>query len=586
MADGVVPSNEGRGYVLRRLLRRAALFGHRWLDQKAPFLSALVSCVIAEMGPVYPELGRARDFIVKNVEQEEERFSRTLESGLELLGGILLKTPASAFIPGEEAFRLYDTYGFPLELTQELAREQGLGVDLSGFEREMEKQRERARADKKFRLGESKAVLEVPATRFVGYETLAHRSVVVGLASNGQEMERAEAGQDVDIFLLETPFYGEVGGQVGDTGEIVGDHGRVEISQALWMGDAIVHRGKVVEGSISLNQDVEARVDAERRLDIARNHTATHLLQAALRKVLGSHVRQKGSLVAPERLRFDFTHLQPPSADELREIESLVNSYIRANLPVVCRTRPYKEALGQGAIALFEEKYGEEVRVLEIGQPALSMELCGGTHLRATGEIGPFLITSEASIGAGLRRIEALTGRGAETYVKECLTILGQAGTSVGGTTEELLKKIEGLKQDLERERRRALAQERQLQRLMARELLSRVETVKGINLLSAKVNASRQEALREMGDILRDGIESGVVVLGAVIDDRPSFLAVVTPDLVAQGLHAGEIVKAVAQVAGGGGGGRPEMAQAGGKDRDKLDQALQLPRKLLQKQA
>ncbi|HLE02633.1 MAG TPA: alanine--tRNA ligase-related protein, partial [Dehalococcoidia bacterium] len=471
----------------------------------------------------------------------------------------------------------------------ELAKERGLGTDQKGFEQEMEKQRERARAAQQVHkdLTLRWNVVAPKATTFVGYEELSHRSVVVGLATGeGQELERAEAGQEVDIFLLETPFYGEMGGQVGDTGEILGDHGRVEISQALWLGDAVVHRGKVVEGSISLKQHVEARVDAERRLDIARNHTATHLLQAALRKVLGPHVRQKGSLVDPDRLRFDFTHLEAPSPEELRKVEALVNEAIRRNLPVNPRTMPYKEALERGAIALFEEKYGEEVRALVIGDPPISIELCGGTHLRATGEIGPFLITTEASIGAGLRRIEALTGRGAESYVKQCLSILGQAGSSVGGTTEELLKKIDGLKQDLEKERKRALALERELQRHMARELLSRVEVVNGINLLSARVKASRQEALREMGDILRDRIKSGVVVLGAVIDERPSFLAMVTPDLVARGLHAGQIVKAVAQVAGGGGGGRPEMAQAGGKDRDKLDQALQLPRKLLQKGA
>jgi alanyl-tRNA synthetase len=681
LADGVVPSNEGRGYVLRRLLRRASLFGHRWLDLKEPFLSALVGQVIAEMGPVYPELDRARDFTVKVVEQEEERFSRTLESGLELLGGILLKTPAWAFIPGEEAFRLYDTYGFPLELTQELAKEQYRQVDLSGFERAMEKQKERARAAQRAGLerregepavrlsptsGPSGSIVTVigtgfpayalvssmtigglptppsptPATdgignfaatitvpglppgptiialaiggitggtiftvtpvvvtaarpSFVGYEKLSCLTTVRGLARDGQFtlpdgklVERAEVGEEVEVVLAETPFYGEKGGQMGDTGEIIGPHGRAEVTNTFWHQETVFHRAKVVEGSISLNQDVEARVDAGRRADIARNHTATHLLQMALRKHFGPHVRQKGSLVAPDRLRFDFTHLEAPSPGELRKVEASVNEAIRRNLPVATRTLAYKEALEQGAIALFEEKYGEQVRALEIGDPPVSMELCGGTHVRATGEIGFFLILSEASIGAGLRRIEALTGHGAEDYVKECLSILGQAGQCVGATTEELLKKTEALKQELEKERKKALALERELQRHTAEELLSQVETVNGINLLSARVKASRQEALREMGDILRDRIKSGVVVLGAVIDDRPSFLAMVTPDLVARGLHAGEIVKAVAQVAGGGGGGRPEMAQAGGKNRDKLDQALQLPKKLLQKQA
>ncbi|MBU2008683.1 MAG: alanine--tRNA ligase [Chloroflexi bacterium] len=677
LADGVMPSDKGRGNVVRRLLHRAALFGRR-LDIKKPFLMEMVGQVIGLMGPVYPELNEFP--IRKVVGQEEERFSRTLEAALVLLNEVIEKVRDSGVIPGEVAFQLHDTYGLDLELTRELARERGLEVDTEGFEREMERQRERARAAQSAGLerkegmpaltlsptsGPSGSIVTIsgtgfppytavssltignlpilpsptPATdgsgnfsttitvpglppgptvvavtidgitgsiiftvtaaavfarpSFVGHEELSHLTLVGALARDGQFIlpggklvERAGVGEEVEVVLAETPFYGEKGGQVGDTGEIIGPHGRATVTDTFWRGDIIFHRTKVTDGFLSLMDRVEARVDAERRLDIARNHTATHLLQAALRKVLGAHVRQKGSLVAPERLRFDFTHLEAPSPEELRKVEALVNSYIRANLPVVSRTRPYKEALEQGAIALFEEKYGEEVRVLEIGQPTLSMELCGGTHLRATGEIGPFLITTEASIGAGLRRIEALTGRGAEHYVKECLAILGQAGTSVGGTTEELLKKIDGLKQDLEKERKKALALERELQRHTAQELLSRVETVNGICLLSARVKASRQEALREMGDILRDKIKSGVVVLGAVIDERPSFLAMVTPDLVAGGLHAGEIVKAVAQVAGGGGGGRPEMAQAGGKDKNKIDQALQLPRKLLQKGA
>ncbi len=472
-------------------------------------------------------------------------------------------------------------------------------MDQEGFEREMEKQRERARAISHFgNVIEEEAIrayqeLGVTSTPFVGYYKLVHQSVVEGLFGKAgptlQPLTQVTEGEveEVEVILRETPFYGEMGGQAGDAGVIQGRLGEVKVEDTFHPFPGLtVHRGKVTRGVILAHDDVEARVDAERRLDIARNHTATHLLQAALRKVLGSHIRQKGSLVAPERLRFDFTHLEAPSTEELRKAEALVNETIRRNLPVNPRTMPYREALERGAIALFEEKYGEEVRALVIGDPPISMELCGGTHVKATGEIGLFLITAEAGIGAGLRRIEALTGRGAEDYVKQCLSILGQAGSSVGATAEELLKKIDGLKQDLEKERKRALALERELQRHMAQELLSRVETVNGINLLSAKVKASRQEALREMGDILRDKIKSGVVVLGAVIDERPSFLAMVTPDLVAQGLHAGEIVKAVAQVAGGGGGGRPEMAQAGGKDRDKLDQALQLPRKLLQKPA
>jgi alanyl-tRNA synthetase len=451
----------------------------------------------------------------------------------------------------------------------------------------MEKQKEKARETHKFKVkaggGEVEIHGDVEATSFVGHGSLSYKSTIVSLAVANEPADKIEEGQEASLLLECTPFYGEMGGQVGDTGEIRGHDGLFEVTNTIQLPPSIiVHQGRVVEGYLSVGDEVEAVVETERRLDIARNHTATHLLQMALRRVLGEHVQQRGSLVAPHRLRFDFSHLKVLSAKQIAEVNHIVNEEIRRNLPVYDEVVPYKEAIEAGAIALFDEKYGDTVRVFKIGRPFISAELCGGTHVSATGEIGLFHIISESSIGAGLRRIEAVTGRGAENYFAERLSDLEHIAKSLATSPEEARGKVSGLAGELEQERKQRLALERELAKKTAESLLAQAEVVKGVKLLAAKVPSSRLEMLREMSDLLRDKLVSAIVVLGTVYEDKPAFLAAVTPDLVAKGYDAGKIVKQVAAVTGGSGGGRPNLAQAGGKDQKKLDQALKLVKSLI----
>jgi alanyl-tRNA synthetase len=486
-------------------------------------------------------------------------------------------------LSAEEVFLLHDTYGFPMELTREIARERGFTIDEEGFQREMEAQRERARAAAKFTAEgpaagyEAFAELETP---FLGYETLDAETTVVGLLRDGGQAESASEGEAVEVILRETPFYGEAGGQVGDTGEIVGPHGRVQVDDTHRPAEKlIVHRGRVVDGRIAVNDAVVARVGEGRRRDIMRNHTATHLLHAALRQVLGSHVRQAGSLVTPERLRFDFSHIEAVKPEELAEIQRIVNEKIRADLPVTTRVSSFDDAMKEGVLAFFDEKYGDQVRVVETTEEGerFSGELCGGTHCSATGQIGLFLIVGESSIGAGMRRIEAITGRGAEAYVQEQLAALESASRRLGAAPGDLESRAASLLSELDSERKRVQAMERAAAAPAAEALVGKVGAVDGIPLLTARVDAPSQDALRHMGDVLRQRLGSAVVVLGTVLNGRPAFMAMVTPDLVKRGLHAGHILKRVASAAGGGGGGRPEMAQGGGTDAGKLDEALGL---------
>jgi alanyl-tRNA synthetase len=589
IADGVLPSNEGRGYVLRRLLRRGALFGRR-LGLEQPFLSETARTTMKLMGHVYPELVQRRDFILKVIAMEEMRFNETLNTGLELIGDIMtkLETPASRgrkIISGEDAFRLYDTYGFPVELTTEIAKGRGFIVDLAGFEKEMEKQRERARASHKFELAEKGVTgqLDINKTTFVGYSSVRQKTTILSILVDNDSVDEVRKGQTASLILESTPFYGEMGGQMGDTGEIRSGAGRFEVTSTVRMPpDVIVHQGKVRQGSLRVGDEVEAEVDVQRRLDIARNHTATHLLQAALRQVLGEHIQQRGSLVAPERLRFDFSHLVPMSKKELQQVNSIVNDRIRQNLIVWDEEIPYKQAIAEGAIALFDEKYGDTVRVLRVGQPPISAELCGGTHVATTGEIGFFHIISESSIGAGLRRIEAVTGRGAEAYIEKRLADLEKMAEYLEAEPDRILDRAESVSAELKEERKRTLALERELSKRIAESLLTQVETVKGIRVVAARVPSVRMEVLREMSDWLRDQLKSAIIVLGTVSEDRPLFLTAVTPDLVARGYNAGEIVKKVATVAGGGGGGKATLAQAGGKHKEKLDEALKQVKSLI----
>ncbi len=599
IADGVIPDNDGRGYVLRRLLRRAALFGRR-LGLDRAFLSELARVTIRQMGRIYPELEQRRDFIIKVIELEEARFGETLSTGLELLDGIMEKAAGKKVnkISGKDAFRLYDTYGFPVELTREIVAKSGFSVDMAGFEKEMEKQRERARASQKFKRvssgsgvggggggggGGSGVLHNIENTEFVGYHSLEQEASIVKIIVDGSETETIEAGQEAGLVLDTTPFYGEMGGQLGDTGEILGPTGRFSVTDTVRIPpDITIHQGRVVEGYLAVGGKIQAIVDLERRLDIARNHTATHLLQSALRQVLGEHIQQRGSLVAPDRLRFDFSHLAAMTREEIKEVQRIVNEKIRRNLRVYDEETSYQKAVAAGAIALFDEKYGDVVRVMKIGEPAVSTELCGGTHVESTGEIGYFHILSEGSIGAGLRRIEAVTGREAEAFIDRRLSDLRKLADYLDAELDNVMDKASSLVIERDNERKRTLSLERELAKKEAESLLGRVEVVKGINVLSARVSSSGQPVMREMADFIRDKLGSAVVVLGTVSEARPVFIAAVTPDLVDRGYNAGDIVKQVAQVTGGGGGGKANFAQAGGKHKDKLDEALNLVKDLI----
>jgi alanyl-tRNA synthetase len=590
IADGVIPANEGRGYVLRRVLRRAALFGKR-LGLDRPFIGELAAATIAKMGSIYPEIAQRRDFIFKVILNEETRFRETLSTGLELLENILAGTADNVrrTVTGAEAFKLYDTYGFPVELTVEIAAGRGFAVDMEGFNLEMEKQRQRAREEHKFvNAAAETGYLDkagLAASQFVGYGCLVSRSAIVHLTLDNKPVDEVSEGQEAGVVLESTPFYAEMGGQVGDTGEIRHTTGRFIVNNTVRTASGVVvHQGKVTGGRLAVGEVVDAQVDTGRRLDIARNHTATHLLQASLRRVLGEHVQQRGSLVAPERFRFDFSHLTAPTGEELTRVEQIVNELVRQDLRVDAAQMPYKKAIAAGVTALFGEKYGEVVRVIGIGEPRVSAELCGGTHIETTGQIGLFHIVNEGSIGAGLRRIEAVTGRGAETYITQRLADWQEVARAVGGKPEETREKVAGLLAELETERKKRQGLESELARRTAESLLDRSEVIKGVTIIIARVSSLPLNSLREMSDFLRDRLKSAVIVLGTVNEDRPAFLAVVTADLVARGYDAGKIVREAAKVTGGGGGGKPNLAQAGGKDKGKLDEALESARRLLQK--
>jgi alanyl-tRNA synthetase len=594
IGDGVMPSNEGRGYILRRILRRASLFGRK-LGLNDPFLNELGEVVVSTMSHVYPELVANQSLISEVVRVEEEKFITTLGTGLNLVEKLIGEASAQRRegLTSEEVFRLYDTYGFPPELTAEIAREEGLSVDWEGFQAEMNKQRERARTKGTVvKPGSATAAatthgptigIDARGTRFVGYRKHSSRSRVRDLISNESSVRDVSAGNEVDVVLEKTPFYGEMGGQVGDTGEINGRKGKVVVTKTFrTTPEMTIHRGKVVEGTISKGDEVEAKIDVARRLDIARNHTATHLLQAGLREILGSRVYQKGSLVEPERFRFDFSHMTPITEEQVREIQEQVNEWIRQDLKVKAAVLPYTQAIAEGAIALFEEKYGEEVRMLEIGEAGVSRELCGGTHVKSTGELGMFLITKESSIGRGLHRIEAITGREAEYLIESRSAALQYIAREVEGSLEEVPDKVKALIGELEAERKRALSLERELSQRIAEDLPGQAEQVSGVTVLAARVPSLTMPILREMGDTLKDRLKSAVVVLATVCNGKPGFLAMVTPDLVGRGFNAGDIINRVAKVTGGGGGGKAAMAQAGGQDATRVDEALRLVKSIV----
>ena len=584
IADGILPSNEGRGYVLRRLIRRAILFGQR-AGMERPILSTMSRRVTEKMGPVYPEIKERSELISKVCDIEEERFSRTLESGLEMLDETMAEATGKV-IPGKDIFRLYDTYGFPLEMSQEIARSRGFEIDLDGFENELKKQRERARANHKFVLSEevaSSTVENLPKTEFVGYGELDTSTRVTGILSNGKEIDLAGPGEELSLILEKTPFYAEMGGQVGDKGVISSENGEFLVEDTAYLTPQIIaHHGKVIRGIIRRGEKVKAEVDRERRLDIARNHTATHLLQAALRQVIGQHVYQQGSLVAPERLRFDFAHLDPLSQEEIEKVEDLVNNFIRQNLPVIVQEIPYEEAIKEGATALFQEKYSNMVRMIGIGSPPVSLELCGGTHVKATGEISLFLITSETSVGSGIRRIEAVTGRAAEQEVKKArlrlesiAAILEVPLERIEDRAQEMRRELEGLKSRLESLEKEELKRE-------TSSLRDKIESIGDIKFVASLVPTMPVERLREMADALKDELGSGVVALGMLNGSRVNLITAVTSDLVGRGIRADVLVKAAAPIIDGSGGGKATMAQGGGKNVQNLDKAFEALRRFI----
>lgn len=587
LADGVMPGKEGRGYVLRRILRRAEYFGETLAHEK-PFLVSIAEEIIRKMGHIYPELVANRHHILAVIGAEVDSFRKVLPVGRNMLEEIMVGIEAgkgAKTISGADAFTLHDTYGFPIDLTKEIAGRRGFAVDMAGFEQEMEKQRERAKAAQKFyAAGGTEPELDLPPTVFTGYEQLVFDSRIAAIIVDGESVGVAREGQEAGVVLEATPFYGEMGGQVGDTGEIESETGHFAVTDTARIADGavILHRGKVVRGSFSVEDKVRAEVNAARRMDIARNHTATHLLQYALRKVLGGQVQQRGSLVTPDRFRFDFSQLVAISPEQVRQVQRIVNDLIRQDLPVYAEQLPYKKAVAEGAIALFDEKYGDVVRTLKVGKPPVNIELCGGTHIGSTGQIGSIQILSESSIGSGLRRIEAVTGRGAEEYVEKLVAERREVARAVGASGDDVLEKLRAALDAFEQEKKQRQAVEREFARKTAESLLTKTEVVNGVTVLAARVPSLPPQALREMGDFLRDKLKSAIIVLGTVYEDRPSFLALVTQDLTGKGYNAGNIVKKVAQVTGGGGGGKPNMAQAGGKDKSRVDEALRLVRSLI----
>ena len=572
VADGVIPANEGRGYVLRRIIRRALRHGSK-LGLNEPFFHKLVGPLDSIMGEACPELSRAREFVTNTLKQEEERFAETLEQGLKHLEAAV-GALASGTIPGEVVFKLYDTYGFPADLTADIARERSLKLDLEGFEECMEEQRQRAREANQFAVDVSVLPdLKDHASGFEGYDALRITGQVTALLQDNQAVERIEEGQSGAVVLDRTPFYAESGGQVGDRGELVSDTGVFVVDDTLKQGNAHVQIGRVSRGSLQTGQEAEARVDPATRINTVRNHSATPLLHAALREVLGEHVTQQGSLVAPDRLRFDFSHPEPVSEQQLLEIERLVNRKILENIDTEIRLMPLDEALKSGAMSLFGEKYDEQVRVLKIGGD-FSVELCGGTHVARAGDIGLFKFIAETGIAAGIRRVEAVTGLGALALVEAEEAQLAELARMLKSDRGKLATRLE---QVLENSRRLEKELEQVKGKMASRagaELGEQAELVNGIHVLARNMDGADPKTLRDTVDQLKSKLGTAVIVLGTVKGDKVSLVAGVTKDSTDR-VQAGELINFVAQQVGGKGGGRPDLAQAGGNDPSALQSAL-----------
>ncbi|MGE7759147.1 alanine--tRNA ligase [Peribacillus sp. NPDC097895] len=579
VGDGALPSNEGRGYVLRRLLRRAVRYAKQ-ININRPFMFELVTVVGEIMKDFYPEVLKNKDFIAKVIKNEEERFHETLHDGLAILSEVIKKEKekGSTTIPGSDAFRLYDTYGFPIELTEEYAEEEGMMIDQAGFEKEMDAQRERARSarqdvDSMQIQGGVLGDIKVESD-FVGYDQVAVEAKVAAIIKNGELVTEAQEGEDVQVILNKTPFYAESGGQIADKGTMASESVKVDVHDVQKAPNGQnLHRVTVVAGTLTSDSDIVAAVNQENRIHITKNHTATHLLHQALKDVLGTHVNQAGSLVQAERLRFDFSHFGQITAEEIERIETIVNEKIWQSLQVNTDYKNIEEAKAMGAMALFGEKYGKIVRVVQIGD--YSLELCGGVHVPNTAVIGLFKIVSESGIGAGTRRIEAVTGAGAYKLMTDQIGVLKDAAAKLKTNLKDVPSRIETVLaevKDLHRENESLTAK---LSNIEAGSLVSNVKEINGVQVLVAKVQATDMNNLRAMADDLKQKLDSVIIVLGSAQGDKVNLIAGVTKDYIDRGFHAGKLIKEVASRCGGGGGGRPDMAQAGGKDPEKLDAAL-----------
>ncbi|WP_194758042.1 alanine--tRNA ligase [Priestia megaterium] len=579
VGDGALPSNEGRGYVLRRLLRRAVRYAKK-LNINRPFMYELVPVVGEIMVDFYPEVKEKTDFIQRVVKNEEERFHETLNDGLAILATVIKKEKAqnSDTVQGEDVFRLYDTYGFPVELTEEYAEDENMKIDHAGFEREMEAQRERARAarqDSSSMQVQGGVLGEVTvASEFVGYDKNEVETVVEAIIVDGELVDRAEAGTEAQVILSHTPFYAESGGQIADQGTIQSAAGTAEVKDVQKAPNGQnVQTVAVTNGELVKGETYTATLDEENRSAIVKNHTATHLLHQALKDTLGTHVNQAGSLVTADRLRFDFSHFGQVTQEELEKIEQIVNEKIWDSISVQIENKSIDEAKAMGAMALFGEKYGDIVRVVQVGD--YSLELCGGCHVPNTSVIGLFKIVSESGIGAGTRRIEAVTGKAAYQLMNDQVGLLKEAAAKVKSNPRDLVGRVEGLLEEIRNLQRENDSLSTKLGNIEAGNLVDRVQNINGVNVLAAKVNATDMNNLRAMVDDLKQKLESAVIVLASPQGEKVNIIAGVTKDLIAKGHHAGKLVKELATICGGGGGGRPDMAQAGGKDASQIEKAL-----------
>ncbi|OYY93399.1 MAG: alanine--tRNA ligase [Hydrogenophilales bacterium 28-61-23] len=570
IVDGIIPGNEGRGYVLRRVIRRAIRHGYK-LGRKTPFFHKLVADLAAVMGEAYPELVAAQERVAAVLQQEEERFAETLENGM----GVLETAMASEdrMLDGDTVFKLYDTFGFPLDLTADIARERGITVDFAGFEHAMQMQRERARAASKFSMGKGLS-FDGEKTEFVGYDSLEQEARIVALYKEGSQVNEIAAGDEAVIVLDRTPFYAESGGQAGDIGEISSGHGSFAVDDTLKIqAEVFGHKGRQATGKLTVGETINAQVNTEARQRAAYNHSATHLMHAALRAVLGSHVTQKGSLVNAERTRFDFAHPQPVSTEEIRRIEELVNAEIRHNHRVETRLMKHEDAIKAGAMALFGEKYGDEVRVVGMGE--FSTELCGGTHVKRTGDIGLFKVVAEGGVAAGVRRIEAVTGPGALAYAQEQEATLRDVADLVRAQPQEVAARLAQIQDQVKTLEKELARYKSKMAAAQGDDLAAQAIEIAGIKVLAAAIEGADAKALRELADKLRDKLHSCALVLGSAVDGKVALIAAVTPDAVGK-VKAGELVNFVASQVGGKGGGKPDLAQAGGTEPDKLPAALQ----------